>query len=94
MSKLEFDDDNDPEYKPHQSIRNSFPCKKAANSSKLIEPEFGFMKEPSSPPRRTKKKSTKSKNNNAGQDNNTGRWSKEEHDKFLKAIKIYGRDWK
>lgn len=94
MSNLEFDDDNDPEYKPHQSIRNSFPSKKAANSSKLIDQEFGLMNEPSSPPRKAKKKSTKSKNNNANKDNNTGRWSKDEHDKFLEAIQIHGRDWK
>ncbi len=23
-----------------------------------------------------------------------GRWTKEEHNKFLQAIKLYGRDWK
>ena len=24
----------------------------------------------------------------------TGRWSKEEHEKFLQAIQLFGKDWK
>lgn len=24
----------------------------------------------------------------------TGRWSREEHEKFIEAMSIYGRDWK
>lgn len=25
---------------------------------------------------------------------NTGRWSKEEHEKFMEGLQMYGKDWK
>ena len=29
-----------------------------------------------------------------GQPKATGRWSKEEHEEFLRCLQIYGREWK
>jgi SHAQKYF class myb-like DNA-binding protein len=47
-----------------------------------------------SSPKKPKKKSSKSKLNEGSKNFRTGRWTKEEHKKFLEAIELYGRDWK
>ena len=94
MSDLPIEYDNDPEYKPNKHIRNSLPSNKPQFSSQLIEERAPFNQESFSPPRKIKKKSAKSKVNENNKQFNTGRWSKGEHEKFLEAIKIYGRNWK
>ena len=94
MSDLPVEYDNDPEYKPNKNIRNSLPSNKPQFSSQLIEERAPFNQGSFSPPRKIKKKSAKSKVNENNKQFNTGRWSKGEHEKFLEAIKIYGRNWK
>ena len=55
-------------------------------------------KEDSAPTAKAKKEKKSRKNEEGGdkKDNSgvTGRWNKEEHDKFIDAIKQYGKDWK
>ena len=47
-----------------------------------------------SSPKKQEKRSPKAKADAWNSKWNTGRWTKEEHTKFLEAIKIHGRDWK
>lgn len=94
MSNNGIDDENDPEYRPNQSIRSSMPMKKTAYSTKLLSNDIGLSEGTASPPRKNKKKATKSKANQGNKEYNTGRWTKEEHEKFMQAIEIHGRDWK
>ena len=61
---------------------------------------------PSNVPKQKKEKKTKTKVDDdqldtpskrdhlANQSSITGRWNKEEHDKFIDALKKFGKDWK
>uniref|UniRef100_A0A7S3JFE6 Uncharacterized protein n=1 Tax=Euplotes harpa TaxID=151035 RepID=A0A7S3JFE6_9SPIT len=94
MSNIEVDS-SDEEYYP-SSVRNRYSCpankhnfSAHANSDKQIaenQSQGSFKK--------IKKEGQKSKNGKPSQNVNFGRWSDEEHKKFLEAIVIYGRDWK
>jgi len=94
MSNIHDDYDNEEDYSPTQSQRLSLPNKKLAFSTKLIEEPDPFLDDEESPSKKVKKKSTKSKLNQTNTGFNNGRWSKEEHEKFLEAVKLYGRNWR
>lgn len=94
MSNNKASDEFYEEYTPSKISRLSLPNKKMAFSTKLIEEPDPFEEDAQSPPGKFKKKSTKSKLNQGNKVYNNGRWSKEEHEKFLEAIKIHGRNWR
>lgn len=94
MSNIEFDD-SDEEYTPaNMANRNSCPNKKPAYSSKsILEPNpFGYGSQ--CLPKKTSKRGSKANADGISGKINHGRWTNEEHEKFLEAIKIHGRDWK
>ena len=94
MSNIEFDYADPNYYPPSYKNRNSWPDKKLAFSSKCIEDSDPFKEESMSSPKKPKKKSSRTKLNENNKNFRTGRWTKEEHKKFLEAIELYGRDWK
>ena len=94
MSNVEMES-SDEEYHPSaRTKRKSCPTKKLAFSTKSIPENNPFMGECPSSPKKQEKRSPKAKPEVGSAKWNTGRWTKEEHTKFLEAIKIHGRDWK
>ena len=94
MSNL-YGDSSDEEYNPNIfKNRNSCPTKKYAFTSKNLGDGNPFGIGSQGSPKKPNKRTSKTKNNGSLGNFNTGRWSKEEHNKFLEAIEIYGRDWK
>lgn len=94
MSNLQMDS-SDEDYVPNTKYhRNSCPTKALAFSSKFIADSNPFSNESQGSPKKSSKRSSKGKTKGNMGNFNTGRWSKEEHQKFLEAIKIHGRDWK
>lgn len=87
MSNVEMNSSDEDYYPSNERHRNSCPNKKMSFSSKCLNPFTTDMPTPN-------KRSSKNKTDGSKCNHNTGRWSKEEHKKFLEAIKIYGRDWK
>lgn len=94
MSNIEVDSSDEEYYPSPTKHRNSCPTKKLAFSSKVVNEQNPFGVDSLSSPKKQGKYSSKTKAAAGTKTHNTGRWSKEEHQKFLEAIDLYGRDWK
>jgi len=86
--------EENPEYSQNQMTRHSLPTKDLSFCGQLVEETGNFLNKAFSPPRKVKKKSVKSKLNQGNMQMKSGRWSTEEHEKFLEAIDLYGPNWK
>lgn len=94
MSNIEVES-SDEEYHPGRTKhRNSWPSKQLSFSAKLGAEQNPFASPTQSSPKKASKRTSKAKQNGNSKKHNTGRWTSEEHKKFLEAIEIYGRDWK
>ena len=94
MSNIEVES-SDEEYHPGRTKhRNSWPSKQLSFPAKLGNDQNPFASLTQSSPKKTLKRSSKAKQNGISKKFNTGRWTSEEHKKFLEAIEIHGRDWK
>lgn len=94
MSNIEVDYMSE-EYSSQIVInRKSCPNQQLAFAAKSGSESSPFESESMSSPKKSSKKSSTTKGPRAQGKFNHGRWSKEEHRKFLEAIQIYGRDWK
>ena len=86
---------SDEEYHPGRTKhRNSWPSKQLIFSAKLGSDQNPFASPTQSSPKKASKRNSKAKQSGNNKKHNTGRWTNEEHKKFLEAIEIYGRDWK
>lgn len=94
MSNIEADSSDDDYHPIPSRNRNSCPTKKLAFSSKFIGEPDPFGLDSLSSPKKQSKRGAKGKGSNKLRNHNTGRWTNEEHQKFLEAIELYGRDWK
>jgi SHAQKYF class myb-like DNA-binding protein len=94
MSNIDVDYSEDDNYEPTNAHRNSWPNKKMAFSYKSFGETSPFGLDNWSPSKKGKKRSNKGKLSEHFSSSKQGRWTKEEHYKFLEAIQIYGRDWK
>lgn len=95
MSNFE-DESSGEEYSPgdNSKSRRSWPSKVLAFSSKSLGSENPFVNSPGKSKKSVGKRKSKKKATANGNQVNTGRWSQEEHELFLKAIELHGRDWK
>lgn len=94
MSNIEAESSDEEYYPSSIKNRNSCPTKKLASSSKWIVDKNIFGVGSQGSPKKSSKKTSKTKPNGTLGHVNQGRWSPEEHKKFLEAIELYGRDWK
>uniref|UniRef100_A0A7S3JMI8 Uncharacterized protein n=1 Tax=Euplotes harpa TaxID=151035 RepID=A0A7S3JMI8_9SPIT len=94
MSNIEVDSSDEEYYPTTVKNRNSCPTKKLAFASKSFTEKNPFGNSSQESPKKSSKRGSKVKSNGGQCAFNTGRWSTEEHTKFLEAIQIYGRDWK
>lgn len=94
MSNIEVDSSDEEYYPESMPNRNSCPNKKLIFSSKSIAEPNPFGYESQCSPKKASKRGSKAKADGTSGKINHGRWTNEEHEKFLEAIEIYGRDWK
>lgn len=94
MSNIEVDSSDEEYYPENMYNRNSCPNKKAFLSSKSLVEANPFGTDSQCSPKKVSKRGSKVKADGTTGKINHGRWTNEEHKKFLEAIEIYGRDWK
>lgn len=93
MSNQE-EDSSDEEYYPASiKIRNSCPTKNSSFPQKPFNDKPPFASDSHDGPKLPTKQRPRPAHGTEPAFR-TGRWSAEEHKKFLEAIEIHGRDWK